>query len=173
MKKLVMLFAVLAMAIATQAAAIKWNTGTAANGFVDSNGNALTAASTGYTIALTLWDSTGNTILAQEGPTALTFGVTGGASGQMTYTAAASTTYYLQAVLTADNGATLTSEKASFTTPASGAKILNLTTGANFSSATAKWDPAGSWTGGDVPEPTSGLLLLIGGAMLALRRKQK
>ena len=33
------------------------------------------------------------------------------------------------------------------------------------------------WTavsgGGDIPEPTSGLLLLIGGAMLALRRKQK
>ena len=27
--------------------------------------------------------------------------------------------------------------------------------------------------GGDVPEPTSGLLLLVGGAMLALRRKQK
>ena len=27
--------------------------------------------------------------------------------------------------------------------------------------------------GGDVPDPTSGLLLLIGGAMLALRRKQK
>jgi hypothetical protein len=25
----------------------------------------------------------------------------------------------------------------------------------------------------DVPEPTSGLLLLVGGAMLALRRKQK
>ena len=28
-------------------------------------------------------------------------------------------------------------------------------------------------TPGDVPEPTSGLLLLVGGAMLALRRKQK
>ena len=27
--------------------------------------------------------------------------------------------------------------------------------------------------GGDVPEPTSGLLLLVGGAMLVLRRKQK
>ncbi len=30
-----------------------------------------------------------------------------------------------------------------------------------------------SFSGGDVPEPTSGLLLLVGGAMLALRRKQK
>ena len=34
----------------------------------------------------------------------------------------------------------------------------------------AGWQTAG---GGDVPEPTSGLLLLVGGAMLALRRKQK
>ena len=32
---------------------------------------------------------------------------------------------------------------------------------------------SGSGEGGGAPEPTSGLLLLIGGAMLALRRKQK
>ena len=31
----------------------------------------------------------------------------------------------------------------------------------------------GGGEGGGVPEPTSGLLLLVGGAMLALRRKQK
>ena len=31
----------------------------------------------------------------------------------------------------------------------------------------------GGGGGGDIPEPTSGLLLLVGGAMLALRRKQK
>lgn len=37
---------------------------------------------------------------------------------------------------------------------------------------TANWKSYGGG-GGDVPEPTSGLLLLIGGAMLALRRKQK
>lgn len=32
---------------------------------------------------------------------------------------------------------------------------------------------SGSWTSVGTPEPTSGLLLLIGGAMLALRRKQR
>ena len=36
--------------------------------------------------------------------------------------------------------------------------------------ASSGWQTAG---GGNVPEPTSGLLLLVGGAMLALRRKQK
>ena len=48
------------------------------------------------------------------------------------------------------------------------------TTG-NFSTTSASltsWTPVSSG-GGDVPEPTSGLLLLVGGAMLALRRKQK
>ena len=42
-----------------------------------------------------------------------------------------------------------------------------------------KTSDAGTWTkytpassGGDVPEPTSGLLLAIGGAMLALRRRR-
>ena len=35
------------------------------------------------------------------------------------------------------------------------------------------WKSFGTGGGGDIPEPTSGLLLLVGGAMLALRRKQK
>ncbi len=45
------------------------------------------------------------------------------------------------------------------------------------SSAAGAWASAktsgGGTSGGDAPEPTSGLLLLVGGAMLALRRKQK
>jgi len=43
------------------------------------------------------------------------------------------------------------------------------------SSAASAWKTVGGGSsgGGDVPEPTSGLLLLVGGAMLALRRKQK
>ena len=39
------------------------------------------------------------------------------------------------------------------------------------SASLTSWTPVSG--GGDVPEPTSGLLLLVGGAMLALRRKQK
>ena len=40
-------------------------------------------------------------------------------------------------------------------------------------STTTKTIGGGSGGGEGVPEPTSGLLLLVGGAMLALRRKQK
>ena len=42
-----------------------------------------------------------------------------------------------------------------------------------INSATILAGTSKSFGGGDVPEPTSGLLLLLGGAMLALRRKQK
>ena len=35
------------------------------------------------------------------------------------------------------------------------------------------WKSFGTGGGGDIPEPTSGLLLLVGAGMLALRRKQK
>lgn len=48
------------------------------------------------------------------------------------------------------------SDLASFTSAQGGAKAFG-----------------GGGEGGGVPEPTSGLLLLVGGAMLALRRKQK
>ena len=44
------------------------------------------------------------------------------------------------------------------------------TQGSNPSSA---WGPKSGSGGGDIPEPTSGLLLLVGAGMLALRRKQK
>ena len=40
-------------------------------------------------------------------------------------------------------------------------------------SGTVAANGGGGGGGGDIPEPTSGLLLLVGGAMLALRRKQK
>ena len=48
-----------------------------------------------------------------------------------------------------------------------------ITTSTSSSSHTYASFGGGGSGGGDVPEPTSGLLLLVGGAMLALRRKQK
>ena len=52
--------------------------------------------------------------------------------------------------------------------PANGSVALDM----DFTGQTSSgWTPVSG--GGDIPEPTSGLLLLIGGAMLALRRKQK
>ena len=52
-----------------------------------------------------------------------------------------------------------------------GSQYDNTTVAGNWS--VAKSSGGGGTSGGDAPEPTSGLLLLVGGAMLALRRKQK
>ena len=45
--------------------------------------------------------------------------------------------------------------------------------GSQAASQTASWGTVPSSPSGDGPEPTSGLLLLVGAGMLALRRKQK
>ncbi len=42
-----------------------------------------------------------------------------------------------------------------------------------FGNMASRTQDASNWGGGDIPEPTSGLLLLVGAGMLALRRKQK
>ena len=47
------------------------------------------------------------------------------------------------------------------------------TAGSSSFTQTGTITGGGSGGGGDVPEPTSGLLLLVGAGMLALRRKQK
>ena len=49
----------------------------------------------------------------------------------------------------------------------------NPTTLSSFGSTGTVVAKGGGGGQGDIPEPTSGLLLLVGGAMLALRRKQK
>lgn len=47
--------------------------------------------------------------------------------------------------------------------------VLSFTAATDFK---GEWAKASSGTTGDVPEPTSGLLLLVGAAALALKRKQ-
>ena len=50
--------------------------------------------------------------------------------------------------------------------------IATLNQEANVYSTGANWKSFSGSSGGDVPEPTSGLLLVLGGAMLALRRRR-
>ena len=44
---------------------------------------------------------------------------------------------------------------------------------ASLKNNVGSWTEAGGGSQGDIPEPTSGLLLLVGAGMLALRRKRK
>lgn len=89
-----------------------------------------------------------------------------------------------------DAGLTKTSASVYYVVVAADGKSFDVTTVANM--AASVYDPgaqesspgantslssnsiavSGKSFGGDVPEPTSGLLLLVGGAMLALRRRR-
>jgi hypothetical protein len=84
------------------------------------------------------------------------------------YDFAASTTYYTKLVISSD-AKIMESEIGSFTMPLNGNTSINFTTGAGFASSGSQWSASG-WQ--NVPEPTSGLLLLMGVAGLALRRRR-
>ena len=77
------------------------------------------------------------------------------------------------------NGATIADSTSFFTTAVKdfktyeGANSISIAFGTQKTASQQAWSGSIGGGGGDVPEPTSGLLLLIGGAMMALRRKQK
>ena len=94
------------------------------------------------------------------------------ASGQLTSTVTGLTegeTYYGTLVVTGTYGGQ--SYTINISDPVSIKFKTSGTTTMNFKTSI---EAAGGWPAGEgAPEPTSGLLLLVGGAMLALRRKQK
>ena len=153
------------VAFVTQASAVSWS----ATGLTDIKGATLDVSTMGdFTIVCTIWAADGTTVLTENAGSVNT--LNGTVSGKWS-SAAANTQYYAQLVITDKDGNTLESEKASFTTNTSATYKPNFATGANFDTATAKiGTTAGSWTA--APEPTSGLLLLLGVAGLALKRKR-
>lgn len=162
MKKIILAIAVVATAIASQAAAVSWS----ATSVKDINGDAAKSVSD-WTVVCTIYAADGTTVVGTSTDTASN--AFSKFNGSIDGTAN-NTSYYAQLVFTDGAGNTLTSEKAAFTTDASAEYgEINFTTGAKFADATAKVDYANGWVA--APEPTSGLLLLLGVAGLALRRK--
>ena len=165
MKKLVIAAAIVCAAVFAQAASIKWSV----SGAVGGEGTSL-KNSTAYTFAVSIYTTSGT--LVESGSSSDTCSGFGIYSATITDTATG-TSYY--AILSAASDKyeladSVASTKYYFTTDSASVYTINLTTGAGLTS-----DGHGTWSAGDwkaVPEPTSGLLMLLGMAGLALRRRR-
>ena len=158
MKKMLFILAVLA-AVVAQAASFKW---TAAN-IYGPDGAKFNGSATLYVYTTDVNAATVATT-ADVVAGVVKDGSTTGKTFSGDYTAGMSYSFFFTVEAA---GKTFTSDPKSVAAASVGAPTIGF-----GSMATATQDPS-NWGGGDAPEPTSGLLLLIGGAMLALRRKQK
>lgn len=157
MKKLVVMCALAVATFAANAASVKWS---AANLYGSDGTTKFTGTVTLYCVELPDFTATAQ---ANNGAVAATTSEVGDYGGTKK-------TFYLTFT---DNGNTFTSENKSATLPTT-ATAATLGFG-NMTSQTQAW--AESLSGGGssdgTPEPTSGLLLLVGAGILGLRRKRK
>ena len=193
MKKLMFILAAVALAIGAQGAAITWKMGTAIKAPND-DGSIGSANAANGTLSMYVWlvdQATYNAATAEsivsgykdkigDADGSVT-GKGGAAGGQaktdgLAFSTTENTTYYGIVLTQYKSGDTemWLANKASAVINTAGTKatVSNLSKnwGGTGGSALTQWSGGG---GSDVPEPTSGLLLVMGAAMLALRRKQK
>ena len=180
MKKLIMFIAVAALAVAGYSAEVTW--GTNNNWIKDKDGNNLAKdtdimlimASDASAVSTAL--AAGNSISSYVLDTAKTSNTKGlVATHEVSNTKfTAGETYSLAALIMIGDDYVISGAQ-SFTAYTSGVDEADPGSFASTqgSNPTSAWGPKSGSGGGDIPEPTSGLLLLVGAGMLALRRKQK
>ena len=188
MKKLIIAAAAVCLAFASQAnVAVTWNTGTFGVPNVDGSiGSAVAngAAASTYWATITFWSDAGQTTevaLSSGGQTTGSYATKNGKGVGITtgsdFNTTGGPTYYAQVVLHAlVNGdpkveQTMTSDVGSFTFTDGtlSGKTINFTTGSGFDTASNLFSGK-TWTA--APEPTSGILMLVGLGALALRRRK-
>ena len=193
MKKLMMIASSLAVACSVHAASMVWGFGS--SDIMDSTGQYMGDAVQGvaylYLGTVTsdgkAFDTSSATFVAQGGQNAdYTFGASEPVENAKVTSTAAGQAYSL--ILVEDNGKDIASYDGNYILvngmsqagkdPMSGdtwAIFTDFTAygASDWSTMTAGGGGGGGGGQGGIPEPTSGLLLLVGGAMLALRRKQK
>ena len=160
MKKLLILAAVLVAGVAANAATFKWS---AAN-IYDASGTTKysgTAEIYAYLSDATIADSVlATTATVTSGAFNLTENWTAAEGGK---------TYNFYFVIE-DNGKTFSSAESTPSVIKAGQAQATATTNIAFANMTSATQNASSWA--SVPEPTSGLLMLLGMAGLALRRRR-
>ena len=178
MKKLC-LIALVATALMGNAATVKWGSSAVAYGIPDASaattdGATITAGTTKmkgngtWTYVMTILSGT-TEVGSASGTVA--FGSTGKISTSVNLDMAAGDYNYSIVI---SGGQTGLPDGSSLSTTLTGSFTLQAVGDSGItSSAPSSWKVTASGTQPDVPEPTSALLLLMGGAMLALRRKQK
>ena len=172
MKKLMIAAAIVCAAALSQAASISWSTGN----LVDHNGDVLKYA-TDYTATVYFFaDQAGTQDISASKFGNVLVGTEASKKGEYSATVAnptaATGTYYTKVVIT-DGKWTLESDIASFSYDAdafSGTSI-NFQDGQGLSKAVLN-NTGTNFGWQSVPEPTSGLLLLLGVGALALRRRR-
>ena len=171
MKKIMIMLSAVAMAACVQAASVAWSTGSlyAPNADGSLSSSRLSGTWGTYNVVVNFYadnaGAMGAAIAGVTGNTDTTASL-GNFSGTTSDSFTGESSYWAQVVVTATSKGenpttyTMTSDAVKFTAPVNGAFSLN------FSNQGAMPD---TW---DVPEPTSGLLLLLGVAGLALKRKR-
>ena len=198
MKKLIVCLAALGLAVGAQAATYIWKTsanmqGVNAAGVTDNGDYA--AGTTNmknngtWSVILALYESGTDTLVGQSAATTVNFSTTGSkanTTGIVVGSAAQGTTYdYVLTITGTQNALTSRGEDGAY--DYSAAQLTTRITGSIDTAAMgnttltsgipATWTitgitPVGGGGGGGVPEPTSGLLLLVGASLLGLRRKR-
>lgn len=193
MKKLIVAISAVALAVAAQAASVSWKTGSSY--LVDNTGTKQTALASGEIWLVVLSDTTGWSAGEWTGTAATvtelqqaTIVSSGKASAKGKITQDYAFTYGDQAFSDGDTLAVVFKDGDgnyaqiayydSTKEDKVGAAITDVLVVSGLSDSEALWTgelsfaTGGNFLGQAVPEPTSGLLLLVGGALLALKRKR-
>lgn len=179
MKKVMIAAAIVCAACISQAAQVAWGNTTASK-IADLTGTTMTAAkATAYALSVSLIDAEGNAVITSSAINSMSAGVLSG-NTNWTYTFGEGEGQYNTGDLFSIV-ATMTVEGKQYEMVV--AENLAITAVNNSGTETFAWASGiyggfaetatvGKWSAAAVPEPTSGLLLLLGMAGLALRRKQ-
>ena len=170
MKKLMFMLVAIVCAVATQAATFKWSTGTLT---IPGGDDFITSENGSWAATLSLFtDADMKTAVSGAGGLTASTPNASGALGNTVTGLTEGNTYYGIVTVTGTYGGK--DYTISVTDPVQIKFKTSGTTQMNFSTAIADaggWPTGGQGDGG-APEPTSGLLLLVGGALLGLRRKR-
>ena len=172
MKKIMLALAVAVLAVAANAASFKW-TGANVYGADGTTKFTGTAEIYAYATSGTIADAVKVTDAFVIGGT-FKSDAAGTATGYtFNWTEAVADQGYNFFFVLNDGGKEFNSATADPSVIKSGIAAATTTTSVIFGNMAPATQAASNWASADVPEPTSGLLLLLGVAGLALRRKQK